>query len=77
MSQFSDKIAIRTSVFINIVLIAFFITFLIAQVKHTNTSLRIPSGLIRIVIDVIILEAYLDGYRTNMPCGAGILRKHI
>jgi hypothetical protein len=65
MLQFSDKIAMRISVFINIVFIVFFMTFFIAQVKHTSTALRIPSGLIRIVIDVKSLQLIL--YKDNIP----------
>ena len=65
MRQFSSKIAIRTSILVNIFFMAFFMTFLIAQVKHTNTSFRIPSGLTRIVIDVKSLQLII--YKDNLP----------
>ena len=65
MPQFSEKIAMRTSIFINIFFITFFITFFIAQEKHTNTALRIPSGVVRIVIDVKSLQLMI--YKDNLP----------
>jgi lipoprotein-anchoring transpeptidase ErfK/SrfK len=65
MPQFSYQTAIRTSVFINIFLIAFLITFLMAQAMQTNTLVRIPAGLTRIVIDVRSLQLII--YKNNLP----------
>lgn len=44
---------------------AFLFTFLIAHVKYTKTPSRIPSGLIRVVIDVRSLQLIV--YKDNLP----------
>lgn len=59
MLQLSNKIATRTSVLINIFFITFFITFLVSHTKYANTSPSVPSGFIRIVIDVRNLQLIL------------------